>query len=889
MSSNVTSKFLWDRAITQCCQEPVHILGHIQPFGALLATDESLEQITHVSANLALMLGLTAEGGEPVTEDEGDVTSYLGQDLQRLLPEDLIHRLRTACGLPWILTRRERVGIYNIQGKDFEVSVHFNGDRTLIELEPISVVLERPTTLVSRIKSLLQSLHNSEMLLAAITEELRNATGFDRVIAYKFLQDGSGEVVAEARSNDLGSFLGLRFPATDIPDLSRSLLLKTSLRVIPDINANPVPLLAWDSDEDPLDLSLTQIRGASTNHTQYYLRKMGVGGSMTLAITIGEELWGLFTLHHTQPRLLSSEFRSALEVCGMLFSLKLQQTITTEHFYIRKQAARVLSQTFTQIEQTSNTSNKRDKVLNQSWQTLVSKILPQLCELLEADGLSFVVDQKILACCGQVPPEPSILALIDHQPFQEKAHSEIVTVESFAQLELSTTESLPHSVPVPIDWGESAGGGFFLLPYGTNHYFIFFRNELSSEVKWAGNPDQQELVATDNEDSEFQFSPARSFEMYKEIVRGYCRPWSRNDLAVILELKEALKREINLFLQQQQDLLIAELKHRVKNILALIRSVARQTSRSKTSIADYINVLEQRITALGLAHELLSHSGTEWPNLNDILAIELRPYLSDEFERGQQVQLNGTEVKLNSNFIPTFILVIHELVSNAVKYGALSVPDGKIIVNWQQENGGASIHWREANGPRVYPPREKGFGCELIERAIPYEFGGEATLRFLSTGVEVDFWLPQNLLEWDSLSPKLQQQDPVQQVKKTVNDNRGKGATLILEDSMLIAMELEDTLKELGFDRVDSAPKVARALELLEQNQYRICWLDIDLKHETSFALAYELLNRKIPFVFATGYDSKFTLPNDLKSVTLLKKPLNSVKINDTVLRMLET
>ncbi|VEP13040.1 Bacteriophytochrome (Light-regulated signal transduction histidine kinase) [Hyella patelloides LEGE 07179] len=883
MSSNVTSESLWNRAIAQCCQEPVHILGHIQLFGALLATDENLEQITHVSANLALMLGLT--------EDQGDVTSYLGQDLQRLLPEDLIHRLRSACGLPWIQTRRERVDIYNIQGKDFEVSVHFNGHRTLIEIEPLSVVLERPTTLMPRMMSLLQSLDSSEMLLAAITEELRNTTGFDRVMAYQFLQDGSGEVVAESLSNDMESFLGLRFPATDIPDLSRSLFLKTSLRVIPDIDATPVPLLAWDSDEEPLDLSLAEIRGASTFHTQHYLRGMGVQSSMTLAITNGEKLWGLFALHHTQPRLLSSEFRTALDLCGMLFSLQLQQTITTEHFYIRKQAARVLAQTFTQVKQTSNTSNKREKVLNQSWQTLVSKVLPQLCKLLEADGLSFVVDQKIFTSYGHVPPEPSILALINHQPFQEKVHSEtgIVTVESFALLELSRTESLPDSVSVPVDWGESAGGGFFLLQYHANHYFVFFRNELSSEVKWAGNPDQQELIATDTRDSEFQFSPQRSFEMYQEIVRGHCRPWSRHDLAVILELKASLNHEIVMFLQQQQNLLIAELKHRVKNTLALIRSVVNQTSRSQTSLADYINVLEQRIAALGLAHELLSHSGTEWPNLEDILTIELRPYLSDEFECGKQAQLNGPKVKLSSNFIPTFILVIHELVSNAVKYGALSVPEGKVIVNWQQVNGGASIYWREVNGPRVYLPQKRGFGCELLERAIPYEFGGEATLRFLSTGVEADFWLPQDLLEWVSLNPKLQQHDSVQQVKKTVNPYLRKGASLLVEDSMLIAMELEHTLKKLGFEQVDSAPNVARALELLEQNQYRICWLDIDLKHETSFALAYELQNRQIPFAFTTGYDSKFTLPNDLKSVTLLKKPLNSAKIIDTLNRILKT
>lgn len=883
MSSDVTSESLWDKAIAQCCQEPVHLLGYIQPFGALLATDENLEQITHVSANLALMLGLT--------EDQGDVTSYLGQDLNRLLPENLIHKLRSACGLPWIETRRERVNVYNIQGKDFEINVHFNGHRTLIELEPLSVVWERPTTLMPRMMSLLQSLHNSDMLLGAITQELRNTTGFDRVMAYQFLQDGSGEVLAEACSNDMESFLGLRFPATDIPDSSRSLLLKTSLRVIPDIDATPVPLLALDSDEDPLDLSLAQIRGASTIHTQHYLSGMGVQSSMTLAITNGEKLWGMFALHHTQPRLLSPEFRTALEFCGIVFSLQLQQTITAEHFYLRKQTARGLTQIFNQKEPTSNTSNKRGKDLNKSWQKLVSEFVPQLCKLLKADGLSFLVDQKILACHGHVPPEPSILALVNHQPFQEKVNSEteIVTVESFPQLELSTTESLPHSMSVPVDWGESAGGGFFLLPYGANHYFVFFRNELISEVKWAGNPEQQKLIATDTKDSELQFSPQRSFDMYQEIVRGHCRPWSQNDLAVILEFKERLNYQINLFLQQQQNLLVAELKHRVKNILALIRSVVRQTSRSRTSLEDYTNVLEQRIAALGLAHELLSHSGTEWPNLQDILMIELRPHLLDELKSSKQAQLNGKEVKLNINFVPTFILIIHELVSNAVKYGALSVPDGKVIVDWQQVNGGVSIHWREANGPRVYLPQERGFGCELIERAIPYEFAGEATLRFPSTGVEVDFWLPEDLLEWVSPTPKLQQHNSVQQVKKTVDPHGGKGATLILEDSMLIAIELEDTLKELGFDQVDSAPNVARALELLEQNQYRICWLDIDLKHETSFELAYELLNRKIPFVFATGYDSKFTLPNDLKFVMLLKKPLNSAKISDTIIKMIKT
>ena len=864
----------WDLAIAQCCQAPVNIPGHIQPFGSLLATDENLEYITHVSANLPLMLGMTAT--------QEDVTSLLGQDLQAVLSEELIHNLRSACGLPWIQTQRERIGIHDIQGKNFDVSVHFNGHRTLIELEPLPEVWERHTTLVSRMKSLLQSLGNLETILHVVTQELRNATGFDHVMAYQFLQDGAGEVVAEARSTDGSSFLGLRFPATDIPNLSRSLLLKTPVRVIPDIDAPPAPLLAWDRDEDPLDLSLVQLRGASTVHTQQYLRGMGVQGSMTLAITFEEQLWGLFTFHHGQSKLLSPEFRAVLEFCGMLLSLHLQQTIAAEQFYARKQAATILAQTFAQTEQPTSETNKREKALNQSWEMVVTKAQAQLCQLLGADGLVFVFNQKILASYGQVPPKPSILALINHPSSKEQIQSEtgIMTVESFKDWEHLTTESTPEGLPRAINWGDSAGGGLFSIQYYGDHYFVFFRNELSSQVKWAGNPHQQKVVPTDGE---FKFSPQRSFDVYQETVQGRCRAWSDDDLAVILEVKAELQNQVGLFVQQQQELLIAELKHRVKNILAMIRSVARQTSRSKTSIAEYIDMLEQRIAALALAHELLSHTGTEWPNLQNILKTELRPYLADQSERGPRVLFMGPEVKLSSQFIPTFILVIHELVSNAVKYGALSVPGGQVTVTWYAVNGGAKIHWKEANGPKVEPPQERGFGCDLIERAIAYEFDGETTLRFLPSGVEADFWLPQDLVDWVPVPSPPQKQELVQQQMKTVDAQSSRGASLVVEDNMLIAIELENTLKDLGFDPVDCAPNVDRAMKLLNQKQYSVCWLDIDLKKETSFAVAYELKQRQIPFVFTTGYDSKHPVPDDLRSVILLKKPFNLKKLQDNL------
>jgi len=262
----------------------------------------------------------------------------------------------------------------------------------------------------------------------------------------------------------------------------------------------------------------------------------------------------------------------------MLLSLHLQQTIAAEHFYTRKQAATVLAQTFGRVEQVASETNKREKALKQSWEMLVIKTQPQLCQLLGADGLAFVVNQKVLASYGQVPPKPSILALINHPSSKEEIDSEtgIMTVESFKNWQQLTTESTREGLPSATDWGDSAGGGFFSIQYHGNHYFAFFRNPLSSEVKWARNPDQQELIPTDGE---LQFSPQRSLDVYRENIRGRCRAWSRNDLAIILGVKAELQNQVTLFVQQQQDLLIAELKHRVKNILAMI-PLSRSTNES---------------------------------------------------------------------------------------------------------------------------------------------------------------------------------------------------------------------------------------------------------------------------------------------------------------------
>lgn len=260
-----SSAVLWDASIAECCQEPVHTPGMVQSCGALVVTDQALETITHVSANRPQMLGLNPAHREPLQDTQpaqevpppedtpdGD-WDILGQPLDTLLTWELIHELANVCGLPWISTQRERLGVYEIHGRSLNACVHVQGDRTLIELEPLLPTVEQGQTLVTRMQLCLQSNQDSHTVFAQCAEERRHATGFDCIMVYHFLPDGAGEVIVEAREEDIGSFLNLRFPATDSPDLARQIFAKIALRPIPDLSAPLVPLLTQFTGTDNND------------------------------------------------------------------------------------------------------------------------------------------------------------------------------------------------------------------------------------------------------------------------------------------------------------------------------------------------------------------------------------------------------------------------------------------------------------------------------------------------------------------------------------------------------------------------------------------------------------------------------------------------------------
>jgi CheY-like chemotaxis protein len=221
-------------------------------------------------------------------------------------------------------------------------------------------------------------------------------------------------------------------------------------------------------------------------------------------------------------------------------------------------------------------------------------------------------------------------------------------------------------------------------------------------------------------------------------------------------------------------------------------------------------------------------------------------------------------------------LVVHELVTNSSKYGGLS-DGGTVNVSWSRaSNGDLLIGWRESGGPKVKPPTRKGFGSTIIDRSIPYDLGGEARIDYRPDGVEAAFRIPAK-----HVSEAKDHSGPSIRLKRATADApaappaqvvHGK-LVLMVEDSLIIALDAEDILKRLGAADVMTAGTVEHALEAIDKSKPDLALLDINLGDQTSFAIADRLHHLGIPFLFATGYGEQAQLPKDHQARTVVQKP----------------
>jgi two-component sensor histidine kinase len=334
-------------------------------------------------------------------------------------------------------------------------------------------------------------------------------------------------------------------------------------------------------------------------------------------------------------------------------------------------------------------------------------------------------------------------------------------------------------------------------------------------------------------------------------------------------------------------LLIAELNHRVRNILGVIRGLIRQSKPHDDSIESFVKLVDGRIHALARAHNQITDDHWGPAPIHALIDAEAAAFLAD---RPDRIRMTGGFILLNPQAYSTMALVIHELVTNSAKYGSLS-DSGTVDIGWRRDpDGDLIVEWREAGGPPVSPPSRKGFGTTIIDRSVPYDLGGEAKIDYRATGVEARFLIPARHVseaQDDRIPvikfPRSAIGHPAPPPDKILHGER----VMLVEDSLIIALDAEDVLDRLGADQVVTASTVEGAFDVIRSFAPTIAMLDINLGDRTSYAVADRLLELGVPFLFASGYGEQAQLPPHHVGRALLQKPYtleNVARALDTLL-----
>ena len=828
--------------LNNCDREPIHIIGRVQTFGVLVAIKDDWE-ITHASENLPDVFGEAA-------------VDVIGLPLAELMSEDTIAILRRRiAGLVFPDVVERTFGLRTRpDGPVCDVAMHRHGNGIILEFEPTD---DHPVLdvagLVQPLIRQLEAESTVDALCAVAAEQVRTLTGMDRVKVYRFNRDDSGSVIAEARADGINSFLGLTYPASDIPKQVRALLKANSLRFLHDVNDPGSPILSADQSLPPLDLSFSAIRAHSPVHLEY-LQNMGVAGTVTISILVRGRLWGLFACHHMQPKLAPSWLRTVLELFGTMFGYLLGQRLEDAQRAEVAHALLLRDRVKLQLAETKTLTNSL---------VAISKTLQ---DAIPHDGAIGWFDGKFQNT-GLTPTEQEFAAFL---PFLE-AHMQ---GSSFSCTNMTSVDPAAQAY---VD----RAAGLLALRMGGNpgDLLVLYRREISKRVTWGGQP-TKEIVR-----GQFgpRLTPRKSFEAWQETVRDTCEAWTEAQLnaadTLRMTLAEATLPPVDSSVTradalQRQEVLIAELNHRIRNILTLIRSLVGQTVRGHQDIAAFTEAIGGRIHALALAHDQVSSPDSAAGSLRRLLETEAAPYLQDD---GGNIDIVGPDVVLKKGALTGVALVAHEIISNSVKYGALSVAAGKVSVDLTKEDdGGVSIFWQERGGPKVTQPKHRGFGTTLIENAIPHEFLGSVDLQFHEAGVEIAINLPGTIVESVIASDQdvdAAKHGPVLSVRRVPK------RVLLLQDNVIISLDTKAVMTRLGVPEVSIVSRLETAMEAIVEGNFDFALIDLGLGVGLVEPAAEALITAGTPFAFMTGYGSDPDVGQKFVGVPVLMKPFDELSL----------
>lgn len=702
--------------LTACDREPIHAPGAIQPHGLLLLADLD-GRVSGVAGDVEGRLGgadwrdaslanLIGEGPARRALDlspNGRVPGYLGV-------------VTGAAGERFVATGHCRAGGLIIELEPAE-AVDEPAGAHLLEIEQVAAAFERAPT--------------ERDLCRIAAEEFRARTGYDRVMIYRFLDDDSGSVVAEALAPHMRAFMNHRFPASDIPRQARALYLLNRVRVIPDVSYEPAPL-RFSGEPDPTrDLSDAALRSVSPIHIQY-LRNMEVAASASVSIVKDGMLWGLAACHNATPKTIGWDVRAACRAIAGALGRQLRVKDDTDAF---RERVRLRS-----FQDDLVALLSRDGSLEEA----ISNHVEEIRRALGGDGVAVLRGADLLMS-GRCPSEREVRALAQ---WSLKRGAE----------QVFSTDRLVELYPTAATF-QGVGAGLLSLTLSVSDPWVvlWFRAEEIEVIEWAGNPHKD-----DAGDPNAILTPRASFDVWRETVRGRSRRWSQAEIeaagrlraAVIevwqarglMELNRRLVASIDEkdMLIQQKEFLIGEVNHRVQNSLQLVSSFLALQGRASNQpgLAPALEEARRRLSAVALVHRRLYRSdqveSVDVARYVEELTADVVASLGEAW--GEQLRLDLAPILLPTDRAISLGLVLTELMINATKYAYGGGP-GPLEVSIAEDRANVRLVVADKGVGVVDAGKTRGFGSRMME-ALVRQIGGELVREDNRPGLRVVLTAP---------------------------------------------------------------------------------------------------------------------------------------------------
>jgi light-regulated signal transduction histidine kinase (bacteriophytochrome) len=567
--------------LSNCEREQIHLAGSIQPHGALLLVREPDLVILQASANAAALLGL-----------EGDLLGRSLDELGGTLALCVRSHLGERIGGEIPVAVRCRVGGLSAE---LDGSMHRPPAGGLIlELEVAGPAVELSAFACDALRTISGS-SSLRALCDQTAKIFKNLAGYDRVMVYRFDEDGHGEVFAEEREPQLEPFLGNRYPASDIPQIARRLYERNRVRVLVDVKYQPVPLVPsrCPIDGDELDMSLCCLRSMSPIHIQY-LKNMGVCATLVASLLVGGKLWGLVACHHYAPREVHYPTRVLCELLAEAVSTR----IATLESFAQSQSelsVRRLEQRMVEAIAT-----------NGDWEGALFDNPQVVLQPLRAGGVTLLRDGEAITA-GEVPGTQELREIgtwLDAKP-----RGPVIATPSLGR------DDPRFAILTPV------AAGLLAVPISRSpgEYLIWFRPERVRTVTWGGNP----FKAVEVGDDPTQLSPRRSFAQWHQVVEGTSDPWTPNELATARLMGES----------------VADVIQQFRSVRLLIAQSQLEKIREKVRLSEQPVLIADERGAILLANDAF----------DQLLAGEPRPRSLDEilplFVDGQEARLRLRELR----------------------------------------------------------------------------------------------------------------------------------------------------------------------------------------------------------------------------------------------------